>query len=48
MVGIIGGIKIWQIANFFGWQILIWRIDRYVPLSMCTVNENGGFNFGKW
>ena len=34
-------------AHFCNWQILIWRISRHVSLSMRTVYENGGFNFGE-
>ena len=46
IVGIFGGIKIWQIAIFFClWQILIWRMARHVSLIMCKVNENNGLNF---
>ena len=45
--GIFGGIKIWQIAHFCDWRFLIWQISRHVSLSMRTVDENGGFNFGE-
>ena len=39
IAGISGGIKIWWIAIFCVWRILIWRIGRHVSLSMRTVNE---------
>ena len=40
--------KFSELLIFCCWQILIWRIGRHMSLSMCTLNENGGFNFGKW
>lgn len=43
IAGIFGGIKICQIANF----LCLANIGRHVSLSMGTVNENGGLNFGK-
>ena len=51
IVCIFGGIKnskFGELLIFCGWQILIWRIGRHMSLSMRTVNENGGLNFGKW
>ena len=48
IAGIFGRIKIGQIAIFCGWPILTWQIiGRHRSLTMHTVNENGGFNFGK-
>ena len=48
IVGIyLEGAKFGELLNFCGWRILLWRIGRHVPLSMCTVNENGKFNFGE-
>ena len=41
------GLKFGELLFFCGWRILIWLISRHVSLSMCTVDENGGFNFGE-
>ena len=47
IAGIFEGVKFGESFIFCDWQILIWQISRHVSLSMCTMDENGRFNFGE-